>query len=936
MRSRTRLAALLVLGGWLSVPWFSTPWIAGPASAAPLPPSAPALPVPAPGDVPVTPEGQLPLVLETTAGGAIALAARVQELGGHVEYSFETMPALAVTVPATRVHELLGDAQVIAVERQKWIHRAVSTVELPGIGRIEDGAFHVVDLAAKTFPVSRGELRRGGGSELATFLGYDAMIGATEVWEDADFGEGAIVVVVDTGVFPDHPLIAGSVIGGENLVPAEDEERIDHDHDGTPDGRSFDWNAIQNHDHGTFVSGLIAGHADLVMPLESQLAQSLLIHSPESIDSVDVTMGRVSLMGMAPAASIYAMKVFPYDGGSAPDARVAAALDRVIEMKRSGELAVDVVNMSLGGPTLWDGRSVLDRMVDAAVAEGITVVVAAGNEGPALVTTGSPANAFRALAVGGAVDPIHTRVGIEQLFEGAPIGVGQLIYPYDAVQVANFSSRGLTGDGRVKPDLLATGLLSFSSALFDVDMDGLNDVPGYAFGVGTSFATPTVAGAAALLAAYGRSIGGLSEAPYLANVLMSQARPIADWRRVPEVEQGKGFVRLPEAFAMLQNGHGQNPPPRSTRNDAVTYLDAGEHGIVSGRTRALGPGETHTFVIEVPWSVKSFDVSVPEVTLGSEQNPIIGDHLEIHVHSAKRGGNGDYLFVDPDVSPFAGFTTHRPEWGQIRVTFAGSLTNWGRAEARFTLKTKSGSTPGVLRAEAALGNEGVWETSVDVPEDLAGVEFWLSWDHDWRTLPTYDLDLLAIAPDGTPHLGGLSLRSPEHTMIIHPMPGTWQLRVMDMDTIRGSEWFRVHWKTHRFFDPDVYEKDEGGGEVEVGGREVAAAPVDAAAAGAPQAGLLTVGRPALAFLGVTPNPARPEASIRFEIGNEGGGEVRVVIFDLSGRRVRTLLERSLEPGVHTAEWDGRGDDGAIVASGVYFARIEAPAGTATRKLVVAR
>lgn len=919
MRTLTRFALLLVPLLLL---------ILAPAASAtnlPAPSADPPADQPPPDQVPLTADGQLPLVVEARAGTA-ALAARVADLGGRLQYTFTAIPALAVTVPPARVHELLADPQVLTVERQRFVHRAVSTIELPGGGRIEGGMARDARLAAVTMPIARSDLGRaaGGGAELETFLGYDALIGASEVWADAGYGAGAVVVVVDTGIYPAHPLLQGSVIGGLDLVPFAEEEAIDRDGDGQPDGRSFDWNAIQNHDHGTFVAGLIAGHADLLLPRDTRLAQSLFAHSPESIDSVDAGTARVSLMGMVPAASLYAIKVFPYDGGNAPDARVAEALDRVIAMKRSGELATDVVNLSLGGPTLWDGRSALDRMVDAAVAAGITVVAAAGNEGPALTTTGSPANAFQALAAGAAVDPIHARVGFEQLFQEAPIGTGALLYPYAALQVASFSSRGLTGDHRVKPDLLATGLLNFSSALYDLDGDGLNDTPGYAFGAGTSFATPTVAGSAALLAAYGRSIGGFSTAPFLSNILLRTAGPIAAGDRVAEVEQGRGFVRLPAACAMLRSGHGWNAPRRSTRNSGVTYLNAGEHGLVEGRSRELGPGETHTFVISVPRSVSEFEVSFPEVTLGSHMNPLFGDHLEVHVHSAKRGGNGDYLFADMDVTPYAGFTAHLPEPGQIRLTFGGTLVNWDQVAGSFTLRAKSGPIPGVELCAGSVGHNGIWEAEIEVPAGQAGLELWLSWRHDWTAFPTYDLDFVAFAPDGTPHLGGVSLRSPERTMIFHPEPGTWRIRAVDAGTVPDREWLRLHAKIHRWLDTGVWELALAG--------EDAAAPA-ARASAVPAVAALE--RPELVFLGVTPNPVTTSATIRFELGT-GGGAVRVGIFDAGGRRVRTLAGGAFAPGVHAVAWDGRDESGGESARGVYFARIETAAGTATRKLVVAR
>ena len=78
------------------------------------------------------------------------------------------------------------------------------------------------------------------------------------------------------------------------------------------------------------------------------------------------------LFGTAPETDLFAVKVFPYDGGGAPDARVATAIDRLMTMDRTGNLDIDVINMSLSGPVLFDGWNPLDLMIDAATAQGIT------------------------------------------------------------------------------------------------------------------------------------------------------------------------------------------------------------------------------------------------------------------------------------------------------------------------------------------------------------------------------------------------------------------------------------------------------------------------------------------------------------------------------------------------------------------------------------
>lgn len=79
------------------------------------------------------------------------------------------------------------------------------------------------------------------------------------------------------------------------------------------------------------------------------------------------------------------------------------------------------------------------------------------------------------------------------------------------------------------------------------------------------------------------------------------------------------------------------------------------------------------------------------------------------------------------------------------------------------------------------------------------------------------------------------------------------------------------------------------------------------------------------FTNSGPNPANPVAKFLFVIPRKAAGTpVRVNIFDVNGRLVRTLVDgKALEAGPHTALWDGKNGAGNGVASGTYFARMEA-------------
>jgi hypothetical protein len=88
---------------------------------------------------------------------------------------------------------------------------------------------------------------------------------------------------------------------------------------------------------------------------------------------------------------------------------------------------------------------------------------------------------------------------------------------------------------------------------------------------------------------------------------------------------------------------------------------------------------------------------------------------------------------------------------------------------------------------------------------------------------------------------------------------------------------------------------------------------------------------ALALLAPSPNPFHSSTRIAFEIPDRG--TVRLRIYDVAGRLVRTLHEGELPAGRHELRWDGTSDQGESVESGVYFSRIEAFDEQLTRRLL---
>lgn len=857
--------------------------------------------------VPPQSDGQLPVLLETSF--APGVAARIEELGGRVTRVFENADLVSATLPEAALPLLRADDRVGAVSRQRLVHLAEVEPRLPGLGEVPERhrrpRTSQADAHSRTRPVSaadRHALQRG---DRVSFIGYDRISAAEQVGAEADWGAGTVVAIIDTGVYDQHPLFQGNVVGGMNLVPADEEMAIDLDGDHVGDGRHFDWNRVENNGHGTFVAGMIAGHALVEFDAADPLLQIILKYSPESVELDGLGGATLHMQGPAPEASLFGVKVFPYDGGSAPDARVAEAIDRLITMKRDGSLHVDVINMSLSGPVLYDGHNPLDRLVDAATRHGITSVVAASNDGPAMTTVGSPGSAFSALTVGAALDPVHTRVAVERFF-GLP---GDIFFPHADPQIVDFSSRGLTADRRVKPDIVATGFFAYSSTLADFSGDGVNDTPIYFFGSGTSFSTPTVAGAAALVTAFARKEGRRDRAPHVARALMESAQPIASFGRVGRLKQGRGFVYLPGAFDLIDGGR-RDRGQRGGGDDGNSDDDSGSrghddlsrsmklrNGHAEGDCPPLAPGESFDFLVEVPRDLSNLHMTFPNVTTHGIQNPITGDGLEVTVHSAKRGGNGDYVFFSSPVVPGDSFDFPVPEPGTVRVTMSGLPINYGEVSGSFTMDAQGIPFEADHRIRGKIRHDGVEVHTVEVPAGLDALAVRLSWRHDWQRFPTYDLDLLIQSPAGL--IPAATLDSPELAWIEAPPAGEWTFVVSDFSTVRGREHY-------------VLEIAEVAGRP----RESVSEPV--------------LARPQV--LSASPNPAAGATTVKFVL--PASGRARVDVFDVAGRLVRTVMNDQMQAGQHQVRWDGRSTAGGAAADGIYFVHLRTKQGTSTRKVLL--
>jgi flagellar hook assembly protein FlgD len=81
-----------------------------------------------------------------------------------------------------------------------------------------------------------------------------------------------------------------------------------------------------------------------------------------------------------------------------------------------------------------------------------------------------------------------------------------------------------------------------------------------------------------------------------------------------------------------------------------------------------------------------------------------------------------------------------------------------------------------------------------------------------------------------------------------------------------------------------------------------------------------------------PNPFNPSTKINFAIPKSS--RVSIVIFDIRGNEIRSLVSEQFDPGIHSVNWEALDNNGNAVASGIYLYRIRAEDFSAVKKMVL--
>jgi serine protease AprX len=343
------------------------------------------------------------------------------------------------------------------------------------------------------------------------------------------FGKGITWAVMDSGIAADHPHFRLH----KNIDPASP-----YHEDFTAEGGNGN-PLTDEYGHGTHVAGIIAGEQSVEKKSNPQEMIAAWLELDENQQAQAKQAALETICGMAPECQLVSLKVLDRFGqGSAKS--LICALTHVQEINHNGrELHIHGVNLSLGYPfeAKWFacGHSPLCVEVDRLVKSGVIVVIAAGNSGyGTLRTKEGDSDATLELTIN---DPGNAECAIT-------VGSTHRDMPH-TYGVSYFSSKGPTGDGRYKPDLLAPGERIISCAVPASRLVG-NEAAlpncNYFEQSGTSMAAPHVSGAIAAFLSIRREFIG--EAEEIKKIFTSAATDLGRSRYF----QGSGLVDLMRAI----------------------------------------------------------------------------------------------------------------------------------------------------------------------------------------------------------------------------------------------------------------------------------------------------------------------------------------------------------------------------------------------------
>lgn len=347
-------------------------------------------------------------------------------------------------------------------------------------------------------------------------------------------GSGVVVAIVDDGVDEEHPQLR--VVATKDYMTPHDEPV-----DGTG--------------HGTHVAGIVGGTGTTVPDVLATDA-----------DGFEPGVGVAPGVGLTNQNIIATSGILTVDHVALFEQAVSDAIDFDANIWNASWTSGEGTGVGYLASGARLDSLVRDGQADVAGLQPFTMVFSAGNSGSGEQTLTAPKAAKNIIVVAALQSPTDPALG----------GVG------DPRQVASFSSRGPTKDGRIGITVAAPGenvrstkSLGGGGLCFEPVTDPV--APLYSYCSGTSMASPHVAGAAALITEWWRAGQGTGDdpSPALIKALLVNSAVDVQFPDIPNADEGWGRVDLESLF---RPGTG-----RSIRDQQDVLTD---------------PGEVHEFTVE--------------------------------------------------------------------------------------------------------------------------------------------------------------------------------------------------------------------------------------------------------------------------------------------------------------------------------------------------
>jgi PKD repeat protein len=751
-------------------------------------------------------------------------------------------------------------------------------------------------------------------------VGFDA--NAEQAWDHpGGFGDSDVIVaIIDSGVDLSHPdldLVTGWDFGANDSNP---------DDDSAAPG------------HGTACAGVAAA----------------------------VINNTIGAAGAAGGCRIMPLKVAGNDGSMG----LAAVTNAIYYAANNG---ADVVSMSFGAALSVYAPT--DAAITYAHNAGVVLLAATGNENTSTISY--PSNNIDVIAVG-AASPCGDRKRSSSLSTEVNPGVSvdPNGYTCDGERWWGSNYGTAIANGRTAVDVLAPTILPTTDITGAAGFRSGDYEP---FFNGTSCATPYAAGVAALI-----KTNNPSWTPDLIrDRLRSTAQDIVNVESVAGWDRYSGYgmvdaaaaaapgVGLPPAAAFSVSASTGCAPLQVTFTDETTGAadtwawDFGDGGTSTEQnpvhTYLQGGSYDVKLVVSGTGGVDSLTVAAAVTPDGPVEasftaSPTSGPApLTVTFTETTAGGALGYLFYTGDGSFVAGasasYTYTVP--GFYTVTMVTVNICGSDSLVVENMIEVTGGTPAPTAAFSATPTAGCVPFDVAFTDESTGDitgRTWLFGDgatsdvadpsHTYATAGGFDVSLIVFGPGGADTLAMPGLVTADTFITADFTPSVTSgpadpLNVTFSDASAGgpAAWSwdfgdagtdTVQNPTHAFTAEGVYTVTLTASNLCGGDTEI---KTDLIIARSPSSAPAPAAKFALAQN--YPNPFNPATTIAFSTAKPG--HARLEIFDAAGQRIDVLVDGHLEAGDHDVLWQPR-----TLASGVYFARLEAGGQNAVKRLVLLR